>query len=66
MYLGRTKDAFKEAFKKKEINPEMIEKMELEKNDVLAIMIASASVIVPVMLIIFAIIALIILFMFYR
>jgi len=64
--LRRTKEAFKEAFKKKEINPEMIGKVELEKNDVLAIILASASVIVPMVFIIFALVALVILFMFYR
>ncbi len=64
--MRRTKEAFKEAFKKKEINPEMIGKVELEKNDVLAIILASASVIVPMVFIIFALVALVILFMFYR
>ncbi len=44
----------------------MMGKIELEKNDVLALVLATASVIVPVVLIIFAVIALIIFIMFYR
>lgn len=62
----KMKDAYKVVFKKREVNPEMIGKVELEKNDLLALILATASVIVPVLLIVFAVIALIIFIMFYR
>ncbi|MGN9163306.1 hypothetical protein [Clostridium sulfidigenes] len=62
----KMKDAYKVVFKKREVNPEMIGKVELEKNDLLALVLATASVIVPVLLIVFAVIALIIFIMFYR
>jgi len=52
----KMKEAYKVVFKKREVNPEMIGKVELEKNDLLA----------PVLLIVFAVIALIIFIMFYR
>ena len=56
----KMKEAYKVVFKKREVNPEMIGKVELEKNDLLALILATASVIVPVLLIVFAVIALII------
>ncbi|MBE6059972.1 MULTISPECIES: hypothetical protein [unclassified Clostridium] len=62
----KMKEAYKVVFKKREVNPEMIGKVELEKNDLLALILATASVIVPVLLIVFAVIALIIFIMFYR
>ncbi|HAR84414.1 MULTISPECIES: hypothetical protein [Clostridium] len=62
----KMKEAYKVVFKKREVNPEMIGKVELEKNDLLALVLATASVIVPVLLIVFAVIALIIFIMFYR
>ncbi len=62
----KMKEAYKVVFKKREVNPEMIGKLELEKNDLLALILATASVIVPVLLIVFAVIALIIFIMFYR
>lgn len=62
----KMKAAYKAVFKKREVNPEMIGKIELEKNDVLALVLATTSVIVPVLLIIFAVIAFIIFIMFYR
>lgn len=62
----KMKEAYKVVFKKREVNPEMIGKVELEKNDLLALVLATASVIVPVLLILFAVIALIIFIMFYR
>lgn len=62
----KMKEPYKVVFKKREVNPEMIGKVELEKNDLLALVLATASVIVPVLLIVFAVIALIIFIMFYR
>jgi len=62
----KMKEAYKVVFKKREVNPEMIGKVELEKNDLLALVLATASVIVPVLLIVFAVITLIIFIMFYR
>jgi len=62
----KMKEAYKVVFKKREVNPEMIGKVELEKNDLLTLILATASVIVPVLLIVFAVIALIIFIMFYR
>ncbi len=62
----KMKEAYKVVFKKREVNPEMIGKVELEKNDLLALILATASVIVPVLLTVFAVIALIIFIMFYR
>jgi hypothetical protein len=64
--LMKMKEAYKAVLKKREVNPEMIGKIELEKNDVLALILATSSVIVPIVLIIFAVIALIIFIMFYR
>jgi len=60
------KNAYRDVFKKREVNKDMIGNLQLEKNDFLALVIATASVIVPVLLIIFAVIALIIYFMFGR
>jgi len=60
------KNAYRDVFKKKEVNKDMIGNLQLEKNDFLALVIATASVIIPVLLIIFAVIALIIYFMFGR
>lgn len=60
------RNAFKDVFKKREVNPDMVANLQLEKNDFLALVLATASVIIPVLLIIFAVIAFIIFFMFYR
>ncbi|GEM_PF-374983 len=55
----------KDALGKKEVNPEIVGKVELEKNDVLALIIAMSSVAIPVFLAMFAGVALIIFIMFY-
>ncbi|MEG0308683.1 MAG: hypothetical protein RR636_12115 [Clostridium sp.] len=64
--MSRMRNAFRDAFKKREISPDMVGNLELEKNDLLALILATASVIIPTVLIIFAVIAFIIIFMFYR
>ncbi|MEG1254961.1 hypothetical protein [Clostridium sp.] len=64
--MSRMRNAFKDVFKKREVNPDMVANLQLEKNDFLALVLATASVIIPVLLIIFAVIAFIIFFMFYR
>lgn len=52
--------------KKKEIDPEIKKNLKLEATDFLALMIAAITVIGPVVLAIFALIAIIILVLFYR
>lgn len=55
-----------ELLKKKEIDPEIKKNLKLEASDFLALMIAAITVIGPVVLAIFALIAIIILVLFYR
>lgn len=55
-----------ELLKKKEIDPEIKKNLKLEATDFLALMIAAITVIGPVVLAIFALIAIIILVLFYR
>ncbi len=50
---------------KKEIDPEIGKNLEFEKNDFLAMFIASATVFLPVVLAAFAVIAIIILLLFH-
>ena len=51
---------------KKEVNPEIEKNLEFEKNDFLAMFIASATVFIPVVIAAFAVIAIMILLLFYR
>ncbi len=52
--------------KKKEIDPQIKKELKFEATDFLALMIAAITVIGPVILAIFAVIAVIILLLFYR
>ena len=63
--MANMRKVLKEALGKKEANPDKIGKIELEKNDVLALMIAMASVAIPVFLAMFAGVGLIIFVLFY-
>lgn len=63
--MGRASKALREALGKKEANTEMVGKVQFEKNDFLALIIAMASVAIPVFLAFFGGIALIIFIMFY-
>lgn len=63
--MGKMTRVVKDALGKKEVNPEMVGKVEFEKNDLLALVIAMASVAIPVFLAMFAGVALIIFIMFY-
>ncbi|MDU4889695.1 MAG: hypothetical protein E6344_03165 [Clostridium sp.] len=64
--MANMRKVVKEALGKREANPDMIGKIELEKNDVLALILAMASVAIPVFLLMFAGVALVIFVMFYR
>ncbi|MEG2936584.1 MAG: hypothetical protein RR844_08865 [Clostridium sp.] len=64
--MANMRKVVKEALGKREASPDMIGKVELEKNDILALMIAMASVAIPVFLLMFAGVALVIFVMFYR
>jgi hypothetical protein len=55
-----------EMLKKKEIDPQIKKELKFEATDFLALMIAAITVIGPVILAIFAVIAVIILLLFYR
>lgn len=57
---------FRSLLKKKEIDPEIKKDLKFEKNDFLAMVIASLMVFGPVVIAAFAVIAVIILFLFYR
>lgn len=64
--MANMRKVIKEALGKKEANPDMIGKIALEKNDLLAMMIALGSVALPVLLLMFAGVALVIFVLFYR
>lgn len=63
--MANMKKVFKEALGKREANPDKIGQVELEKNDLLAMMIAMAWVAIPIFLLMFAGVALIIFVLFY-
>ncbi len=64
--MRKRRVTFKEIFKKKEIRPDMIGNVKLEKNDVLAMAIAAVTVFLPAVLLIFGGLAVLILVLFYR
>lgn len=63
--MANMRKVVKQALAKREASPDMIGKIELEKNDLLAMMIAMASVAIPVFLLMFAGVAVVIFVMFY-
>lgn len=63
--MGRMTSVVKDALKKRDVNPEMVGKVDFEKNDLLALIIAVASIAIPVLIVMFAGIALIIFVLFY-
>lgn len=63
--MGNMMKVVKAALGKKKVNPDMVGNVELEKNDILALIIAISSVAIPVFLAMFAGVAIIIFIMFY-